>query len=240
MRFVFAIAGVALAFTSPLLAQSAQSPAPPAKDSPQPVATLENRDMSTRELNMKLRAGGLILLMRHERTEVPSRGDDYSRPPTDCMAQRNLSVAGVAGAVETGVALRALNIPLGDILASPMCRTMDTGRMMFSRVMAEPRLMHHDDIPGRTVLVSGTELNALLDSLPATKDNPVLISHIGNIYFATGQRLSEGEIAVLQRDKKGAYVILGTVDPGYIGASARQALKDAEKPAEPKPVATTP
>ena len=218
-------------------AAPAKTKAPPEQ---KPVRMLKNLNQKIDKLVKTMQDGGVVLLMRHERTEVPSRGDDYSRPPTDCMAQRNLSVAGVAGAVETGVALRALNIPLGDILASPMCRTMDTGRMMFSRVMAEPRLMHHDDIPGRTVLVSGTELNALLDSLPATKDNPVLISHIGNIYFATGQRLSEGEIAVLQRDKKGTYVILGTVDPGYIGASARQALKDAEKPAEPKPVATTP
>jgi len=56
-----------------------------------------------------LQKGGYILLIRHERTEVPARADDYSKPTTDCMAQRNLSVAGYAGSQETGKALSALD-----------------------------------------------------------------------------------------------------------------------------------
>lgn len=230
MRLSLAFAGFALALAAPLLAQSAQSPAPPATEGPQPVAMLENRSMSTKELSDQLRAGGLVILMRHERTNVPSRGDDYTRPANDCNAQRNLSPAGVAGAAETGAAIGVIGWPIGRVLSSEMCRATETARFMFGRYEIEPRLMHHDNTPERTVTVAGQELNALLADIPrGGTENTVMVSHIGNIYFATGTRLSEGEFAVLQRQEDGHYVILGTFDPGYIGAHARQVQYDEEQ-----------
>ena len=233
MRFALAFAGLILAFAPPVLAQTASNPAPVAAQGPQPVATLENRDLSTRELNEKLRAGGLVILMRHERTNVPSRGDDYSRPANDCNAQRNLSPAGVAGAAETGAAISAIGWPIGRVLSSEMCRSTETARFMFGRYEIEPRLMHHDNTAERTVTVSGQELNAVLADIPrGGGENTVLVSHIGNIYFAIGLRLSEGEFAVLERQEDGNYVILGTFDPGYISAHARQAQNEAEQAAK--------
>ncbi len=226
MRIALAFAGLALAFTTPLLAQTAPSPsaspAPAAEEGPKPVATFENRKLSTKDLGDKLSAGGLVILMRHERTNVPSRGDDYARPANDCNAQRNLSPAGVTGAAETGAAIRVLGWPIGRVLSSEMCRATETARFMFGRYEIEPRLMHHDNTAERTVTVAGKELNALLADMPAgAKDNTVMVSHIGNIYFATGLTLSEGEFAVLERQEDGHYVALGTYDPGYIGAAAR-------------------
>ena len=88
---------------APLTAQTA-APAPAAAPAPPtPVVTLENRKLSSTDLGARLGKGGLVILMRHERTEVPSLGDRSFSPPNDCNAQRNLSVAGVAGAAETGV-----------------------------------------------------------------------------------------------------------------------------------------
>jgi phosphohistidine phosphatase SixA len=238
MNLRIAVASLTLIATAPLLAQTTPSPAPApaptpataAAPAPQPVATLENREQPSNQLNTALRAGGLIILMRHERTNVPSRGDDYSRPANDCNAQRNLSPAGVAGAAETGTAIRALGWPIGRVLSSEMCRATETARFMFGRYEVEPRLMHHDNTPERTVVVSGRELNALLADIPRGQaDNTVMVSHIGNIYFATGMRLSEGEFGVLQRQENGSYVILGQFDPGYIGQHARQALMEAER-----------
>lgn len=235
MRLAFAFASLALAFAAPLAAQTAPSAAPAAaeEEGPKPVATFENRGMSTDELSDQLLTGGLVILMRHERTNVPSRGDDYTRPANDCNAQRNLSPAGVAGAAETGVAIRALGWPIGRVLTSEMCRAMETARFMFGRYEIEPRLMHHDNTAERTVTVAGQELNALLADIPAGgKDNTVMVSHIGNIYFATGIRLSEGEFAVLKRQEDGHYIALGTFDPGYIGAAARSAQYEEKKRAE--------
>jgi phosphohistidine phosphatase SixA len=209
--------------------------AQPAASAPTPVVTLENRKLSSTELSERLSKGGLVILMRHERTEVPSLGDQSYSPPSDCTVQRNLSVAGVAGSAETGVAIRVLGWPIGKVLVSPMCRSMETARYMFGRYEIEPRLMHHDNTPERNVTVSGRELNHLLATIPrGGTDNTVLVSHIGNIYFAVGLTLSEGEFGVLERQENGSYVILGTIDPGVIGALARQAQYLAELAKKPE------
>lgn len=229
-HLIFAAFATALAASSPALAQAAKpaapAPAAPAAQAdPQPVMKLENRALRTSELSKRLAKGGLVIIMRHERTEVPSRPDDYSKPASDCNAQRNLSVAGVAGAAETGVAIRALKWPIGRVLSSEMCRAKETARFIFNRYEIEPRLMHHDNTAARTVTVSGREMNDLLASLPrGGTDNTVFVSHIGNIFYAIGIQVSEGEMAILERQADGSYVILGTLDPGYIGALARQAL----------------
>jgi phosphohistidine phosphatase SixA len=209
--------------------------AQPAASAPTPVVTLENRKLSSTELSERLGKGGLVILMRHERTEVPSLSDRSYSPPSDCTVQRNLSVAGVAGSAETGVAIRALGWPIGKVLVSPMCRSMETARYMFGRYEIEPSLMHHDNTPERNVTVSGRELNDLLATIPrGGTDNTVLVSHIGNIYFAIGLTLSEGEFGVLERQENGSYVILGTIDPGVIGALARQAQYMAERAKKPE------
>ncbi len=227
MKIATAVASFVLAAAASLAAQTAP-PTPPAAPAtparPQPVMTLENRALPSDALSTRLRQGGLVILMRHERTEVPSRGDDFSRAANDCNAQRNLSVAGIAGAAETGVAIRALGWPIGRVLSSEMCRSTETARFIFNRSVVEPQLFHHDNTPVRTVTVAGREMNAVLADLPRGSDNTVLVSHIGNIYFAIGLRLSEGEMAVLERQPDNSYVILGTIDPGYISALARQAL----------------
>ncbi len=232
------LASGALAQTAP---ETTPAPAPAAATpAPQPVTTLENRQLGQAELVRRLRAGGLVILMRHERTEVPSRGDDYSRPVNDCSAQRNLSVAGIAGAAETGVAIRALEWPFDNVISSPMCRSTETARYAFGRYTIDDRLMHHDNTAERTVTVSGQQLNALLASLSGHAGNVALVSHIGNIYFAIGIRLSEGEFAVLERQADGGYVILGTMDPGYIGAHARTAQSAAARARTPAAPASPP
>jgi len=150
-----------------------------------------------------LQKGGYILLIRHERTEVPARADDYSKPTTDCMAQRNLSVAGYAGSQETGKALSALDIPVGMVLASPMCRSMDTARFMFGRTKADSRLMHHDPAGARTLDVAAADMKALVATLDPGASNIALVSHVANIWRAYSISLAEGEIAVLKKQADG-------------------------------------
>jgi phosphohistidine phosphatase SixA len=244
MRLMAVALGLALAAGSPAFAQTA-APAVPAAPAapvstadPQPVLKLVNRALSASALSKRLTQGGLVIIMRHERTEVPSRFDDYSRPANDCNAQRNLSVAGIAGAAETGVAIRALKWPIGRVLSSPMCRATETARFIFNRFEVEPRLMHHDNTEARTVTVSGREMNDLLASLPRSADNTVFVSHIGNIFFAIGLQLSEGEMAILERQADKSYALLGTIDPGYIGALAREALMTQASAAPPVKPAT--
>ena len=67
-------------------------------ESPSLADQQQSKPLRQGELTQLLKKGGHVLIIRHERTEVPSREDDYSRPSDDCRAQRNMSIAGLAGA----------------------------------------------------------------------------------------------------------------------------------------------
>ncbi len=197
----------------------------PAQASEQSSAAL-----STQELIAAMQDGGLVLLVRHERTEVPSRSDDYSQP-TECRVQRNLSLAGVAGAHETGVSLRLLGIEAGRVLTSPMCRAAETARYMFGvDYEHDDSLMHH--VPGgdRNLDVAETEVRArlaeLAPGLPGS--NIAMITHGGTVFRVSGLRLTEGEIAVLRLDDDGTVTTLGQIAGSTLGAYARLALEAAE------------
>lgn len=184
------------------------------------------------EMLKRLQAGGLVLLIRHERTEVPSRSDDYTKSPTECRAQRNLSIAGVAGSQETGVNLRTLDIKIGRVLSSPMCRSAETARFMFGvDYETDPRLMHHDPGPqsARTLDQAALELNDVLGELAPGLEgsNIAIITHGGNIQRLTRLRLSEGEIGVFKLEDDGTATAYGQLMGSDLGPYARRKLAEA-------------
>ena len=172
----------------------------------------------------QMRAGGLVFVIRHERTEIPSRDDDYTRPANDCTAQRNLSVAGLAGSQETGVALRALAVPVSTVISGPMCRATETARFMFGNYSVEPHLIHHNpEVPG-DMERAGEKFAEILRALPPIAGNTALISHGANIFRATGLRLAEGEIGVVRVGADGSFTVVGQVLGSDLGPHARIAL----------------
>jgi broad specificity phosphatase PhoE len=181
---------------------------------------------STAQLIEQMNAGGVVLVIRHERTEVPSREDDYTRPATDCTAQRNLSLAGLAGAQETGFALRSLSISVASVISSPMCRTTETARFMFGEYTTDPRLIHPNPgvEGGRDVEGAGQELATVLREQAGRGGNTAIVSHAGNIFRATGLRLAEGEIGIVRVRSDGSIEPLGQVVGSALGAQARIAL----------------
>lgn len=226
-RMVLAFAGWALAAALlalalaplPALAQPADTAAP----------------LSRGELIERLQKGGHILLIRHERTEVPSREDDWSADPGECRVQRNLSIAGLAGAQETGVVLRALEIPVGRVLSSPMCRSADTARLMFGTGFeVHPALMHH--VPGdgspRDLDTAEAETRALIAELaPQLRGtNIAMVSHGGTVFRVSGLRVSEGEITVLDVSEAGDITALGQFMGSDIAFYARARLSEKAQP----------
>src|SRR5262249_17311460 len=79
----------------------------------------------------KLREGGLVLYMRHTSTDF-SQNDAAMTTYADCAHQRNLTEKGRDEAREIGAHLKRLAIPVGQVLASPFCRTMETARLALS------------------------------------------------------------------------------------------------------------
>src|SRR5260221_1435979 len=85
----------------------------------------------------KLREGGYVLYMRHTSTDF-SQNDTNSRSFEDCANQRNLTDKGRNEARAVGEHIKRLGIPVGTVLASPLCRTMETARLAFGKTQPMP------------------------------------------------------------------------------------------------------
>jgi phosphohistidine phosphatase SixA len=168
--------------------------------SPDPAHALEGP-----ELVRALRGGGYTLYFRHTATDF-SQNDRAMTSYDACGTQRNLSEAGRAQARAIGEAVRALRLPVGEVLASPFCRTMETGRLMFGR--AEPSTVVRGYEGTNAANADYAPLVALLSSPPATGTLRMVTSH-GNPFRAVAgpPHLSEGEAAVLKPAGAGFVVV---------------------------------
>jgi phosphohistidine phosphatase SixA len=154
------------------------------------------------ELVRALRAGGYVIYVRHTATDWSQTDRDLQHAER-CDMQRNLSDDGRAQAREIGTAFQQLRVPVGQVLASPLCRTLDTARLAFGR--AEPS----DDL-----LVTASAHNAadrqrierlkqLLATPPGSGTNDVLVSHNWNLEAAANISLVQGEAVIFQPTPSG-------------------------------------
>lgn len=205
MRCAAAIAAFALACAA---AEPSSAPAP-------------GHALSGTALVAALRGGGFTLYFRHTATDF-SQSDARMTTYDACAAQRNLSDEGRAQAREIGAAIRALRLPVGEVIASPFCRTMETGRLMFGR--AEPSTVVRGYEGTASANADYTSLVALLASPPARGTLRMIASH-GNPFRAIAgpPHLAEGEAAVLKPDG-GRFVVVARVRredwPALVAAAA--------------------
>lgn len=162
-----------------------------AVSAPAPAVELQGR-----ALLAALRAGGFVLYFRHTSTDF-GQNDERMTGYEECSTQRNLTDAGRAEARAIGAEIRALGIPIGEVLASPFCRTMETGRLIFGRATATPAVRGgsaQPDSPARYA-----ELRELLATPVPSGTNVAIASH-GNPFRAVvgGAYLAEGEAAVIE------------------------------------------
>jgi len=153
-------------------------------------------ELQGRALLAALRGGGYILYFRHTSTDF-GQYDERMTGYEDCARQRNLTDAGRAEARAIGQALRELEIPIADVLASPFCRTMETARLMFGRAAAAPTVRGGPAQPESADRYA--ELRNLLATPVARGTNLAIASH-GNPFVAVagGPYLAEGEAAVIE------------------------------------------
>ena len=143
-----------------------------------------------------LRAGGFVLYFRHTSTDF-GQSDDSMTTFEDCARQRNLTDKGRSEARAIGTAIRELRIPIGRVLASPFCRTVETAMLAFGK--AEKTL----DLRGWAASSSDPDryaaLRGHLAAPPIAATNTVLVGH-GNPFRAVAgpPHLMEGEAAVIR------------------------------------------
>jgi phosphohistidine phosphatase SixA len=141
----------------------------------------------------ELRQGGFVLYLRHASTDF-TQNDSAMKSYEDCASQRNLTDKGRQEARAIGEHVRRLEIPIGDVLASPFCRTVETARLAFGKARAT------NDVRGGPAEASRYEALRKLLSAPVPRGTNLVISSHGNPFYALAgpPYLAEGELAVVK------------------------------------------
>jgi hypothetical protein len=159
-----------------------------------------------------LREGGYVLYMRHASTDF-GQNDAKMTGYEDCANQRNLTAKGRQEARDIGAHVKRLAIPIGKVLASPYCRTMETARLVFGSAQAT------HDVRGGPVRSDDPKrydaLKKLLSTPVPRGENRVISSH-GNPFYAVAgpPYLAEGEIAVVRPEGAMRFTVIARIRPG--------------------------
>jgi hypothetical protein len=153
-----------------------------------------------------LRQGGYVLYLRHTSTDF-SQNDAKMKSYQDCANQRNLTERGRDEARALGEHVRRLKIPIGEVLASPFCRTMETARLAFGKADST-----NEARGGPADAARYEPLKKLLSSPVPAGANRVISSH-GNPFYALAGApyLAEGEIAVVRPEGGGRFSVLARI-----------------------------
>jgi phosphohistidine phosphatase SixA len=143
-----------------------------------------------------LRAGGFVLYFRHTSTDF-GQSDESMTSFEDCSGQRNLTDKGRSEAHAIGAAIHELRIPVGRVLASPFCRTVETAMLAFGK--AEKTLGLRGWPASSADPDRYAALRGYLAAAPIAGTNTVLVGH-GNPFRAVAgpPHLKEGEAAVIK------------------------------------------
>jgi phosphohistidine phosphatase SixA len=160
-----------------------------------------------------LAGGGYVLLMRHASTEHVAP-DPEVFDLRDCATQRNLSAQGRREAEGMGRAFAKLDIPVGEVMASPYCRCLETGRLAFGKAAENETLSVWDDLTVTERSERGGEIRRMLDTPPPAGTNTVLITHTGALLYSFGLATRpEGLVHVFRPVEGGPAEYVGMLTP---------------------------
>jgi broad specificity phosphatase PhoE len=166
------------------------------------------------EVARALRAGGLVIVVRHGAT-FPDQADTDPLNFDNIGAQRNLNEKGKASAKAFGEAIRQAGVPVGKVYTSKYNRAYET-----AVIAGFENIEKTADITEGGLLVSPNEndrrrdaFRKLLGTAPRLGTNTILITHKPNIVDALGKdwfEVKEGE-ASLFRPSNGSYELIARV-----------------------------
>jgi phosphohistidine phosphatase SixA len=159
-----------------------------------------------------LRQGGLVIVMRHASSPaaVPARSAANADNPA---GERQLDAAGRDAATRMGQALRALKIPLGEVLTSPTYRARETARLAeWEGAVPVDELGDGGQSMQGVPEAQAAWLRERVARVPA-RGNTLLITHMPNIAraFPGWAAVADGEAVVLRPDGRGGVTILGRI-----------------------------
>jgi hypothetical protein len=148
--------------------------------------------------------GGYVIYLRHaDRSKGAKEPFDANSPLSafmDCTHQRDLTAKGRAEAAQIGANFRALKIPVGQVLALPLCRTRETAELAFGTAKLDPHLYDPSYV-------------AQLFGQPPVQGNMILVDTNYQVRKIAHVELQPGEAAVFQ-PQGGGFNFVGKLDQG--------------------------
>jgi len=167
-----------------------------------------------RDVAQALRAGGLVLVVRHGAT-FSDQADTAPINFDNIAAQRNLNDKGKALAKAFGDALRQAGVPIGKVYTSKFNRAYETAVLAGFKDIEKTT-----DLTEGGLIVSPNENNRrseafhkMLAVAPADHTNTILVTHQPNIVAALGKDwfdVREGETSIF-RPVDGTYRLVARV-----------------------------
>ncbi|MGA2997936.1 histidine phosphatase family protein [Bradyrhizobium sp.] len=174
-----------------------------------PAARADDKDIA-----QALRAGGLVLVVRHGATD-PDKADTDPLNFDNIAAQRNLNDKGKALAKAFGDAVRQAGVPIGKVYTSKYNRAYET-----AVIAGFPDIEKTIDLTEGGLIVSPNENNRraaafrkMLAVAPKDHSNTILVTHQPNIVAALGKDwfdVKEGETSIF-RPADGGYKLVARV-----------------------------
>ena len=132
----------------------------------------------------RLQNGGLVILMSHAAVEEEKiNGNSLLRDPL-CKNELKLSDNGKKQAAQTGKLLSSRGISINSVLASPYCRTVNTGKIAFGQVEPAEFLSILESVPEQQADAYTEQLTQKIGSYSG-KGNLILVTHESNINAIT-------------------------------------------------------
>ena len=166
------------------------------------------------ELVKSLRAGGLVIVVRHGAT-FADQADTDPFNFDNIAAQRNLNDKGKALATAFGGAFRQIGIPIGKVYTSKFNRAYETALLAGFKGIEKTA-----DLTEGGLVVSPNEnsrraeaFRKMLSVTPQAGTNTILITHKPNIVEALGKdwfEVKEGEASVFHPEN-GSYKLVARV-----------------------------
>ena len=173
------------------------------------------------QLLNELQAGGHVIYFRHgEKSKDPNIPSRLPEEFDSCLFPNVLlTEVGVTSMQFLGQQFKQLNIPVGRVVSSPVCRCIESAWYSFKDVTVDSSLngVYERDSNGKFIInESVTEayavnLRRILTDSPNQGSNTVLFAHSSNILALTGLKLNQGEAAVFKPDGQGHFVLISRV-----------------------------
>ena len=167
---------------------------------------------SVAELVEALQAGGKIVYLRHAATDHSSKDVDR-KDLQDCSKQRNLSAIGRQQAEDIGAAIKALKIPVGDVISSPYCRCKDTAQLALGKFTVNPDLQFSISKDRDESRRLGERLRQMMLEADSAMGNAFFVGHTSNLRDGLGVWPKPEGVAVIFARQDGKISFMGIIKP---------------------------